>query len=188
MNRVEIKIEELNPNKVIVAFANKDYFADMLDGIAHRYELDMLVVYKQIIANDDEGLTTRTIRMSELEELGLTIEGLDAIAKANTASLFPAVINDFFGMTVLTNRTGNLGASVILYSDIVKQTADEMGSDIYLIPSSIHEFLAIPVEMVDTSELAETIRSINGAVVAGKDILSDHPYLYRRKSGTLIAV
>lgn len=184
----EMKIEKLNPNKVIVAFANKDYFADMLDGIAHRYELDMLVVYKQIITNDDEGLTTRTIGKSEMDEIGLTIKGLDAIAKANTAKLFPAVVDDFFGMTVLTNTIRNLGASVILYSEIVKQTAEAMGSDIYLIPSSIHEFLALPVEMVDTGELTATIRSINGSVVTGKDILSDHPYLYSREQERLIAV
>lgn len=87
-----ITINKFDASKVIVSMANKDYFLPMLENIAHRYYLDMLVVYKQILDSDEDGFTTRTILTEEVEEAGLTMAELDRIALdiQKTAGLYGA--------------------------------------------------------------------------------------------------
>ena len=185
MNKNVIEIEALDTSKVIITLSNKDYFNGLLDSAVHRFSLDMLIVYKQIISNDEEGVTTRTINPSEIENAGLTMDELDSIAKENTARMFPAVVKDFMGMTIVTNSTGVNGASAILYSDILSEVADMFDDDVYLIPSSIHEFIVVPASVFVGMDFAKMIKNVNDSVLAPKEILSDHPYYFCRKEDAI---
>ena len=175
----------LDTSKIIITLGNEDFFAENLEQYAHAYFLDMLVVYKQIVQNDEQGFTTRTILPAEVAESGLTMADLDRIAKENTARILPAKCVDFNGMTIVTNESGSMGASAVLYSDLVAEIANGFGSDVYLIPSSIHEFIVLPVGGFDVQSLCEMIREANSSVVRPKEVLSDHPYIYRRESAQI---
>lgn len=46
---------------------------------------------------------------------------------------------------VLTNEIRLNGASVLFYTDCLKRFASDIGRDFFVLPSSIHEVLLLPV-------------------------------------------
>ena len=86
--------------------------------------------------------------------------------------------DDMVKMYVLTNKDSNYGASQILLHESLDEIAERLGeSRMYVIPSSVHEVLVIPVrgECID---IANMIREVNDTVVSREDILSYNLYLY----------
>ena len=56
------------------------------------------------------------------------------------------------------------------------------GKNLYLIPSSIHEWLYIEDKgMFTREELTNLLRSVNSEIVSEEEILSDHLYYYEGK-------
>ena len=138
-----------------------------------------------------------------------TVEELMNLAKENTPRLFPAIckgIREVLGeaypdsvpefldeleerMYVLTNSHKLHGAGCILYRHILKDMGEKLGYDLYLIPSSIHEILIVPAfEDIDASGFKDMIRQGNAETILPEEYLSDHAYIYRRKSNKLTAI
>lgn len=87
---------------------------------------------------------------------------------------------------VLSNPNGLYGASCLFYPGILKDFAEQNGSDYIILPSSIHEVLLTPVgPELSYEELAQTVSSINAAEVPLEDRLSNHIYRYSRKEDSL---
>lgn len=82
-------------------------------------------------------------------------------------------------MYVLTNVQKLHGACVMLYDDVLKTIAKKIGSDLWILPSSVHETLLIPQEEGQSfEELKQMIQEVNATTLDTCDILSDHPYFY----------
>lgn len=91
-------------------------------------------------------------------------------------------------MYLLTNRLKFLGASCLLYETPLKDFARRMDSDLYVIPSSIHEVLLVPTDTHMSREgFNEMIREVNATQLAPEEILSDHVYYYDRQADRLMA-
>ena len=86
----------------------------------------------------------------------------------------------FTPIYVLTNESGIYGASCMLYDNIIKDLADRTGSDLIILPSSIHEVLIIPAFSLSREACSRMIRDVNREEVPKEDILSDEPYLFSR--------
>lgn len=87
---------------------------------------------------------------------------------------------------VLSNRYSRHGASAILYPELLHSFADRIGSDLYILPSSIHEVLVIdPARSAPVSELRSMVCSVNAEVVSAEEILSDQVYYYSRAEDKL---
>lgn len=85
-------------------------------------------------------------------------------------------------MYVLANTKGINGASCLLYPDVVKELADELDTDFYILPSSIHELILVKDNgQVDKNALREMVLDVNNTQVAEDEILSDSIYFYSRK-------
>lgn len=83
------------------------------------------------------------------------------------------------GMKILSNRKGHLGASSILYPGLLKSVAKMEGCSLYLLPSSIHEFILLPDrDNQDVSELEETVSQVNKENVSEEEFLSNNVYYY----------
>lgn len=82
----------------------------------------------------------------------------------------------------LSNIQNFHGAACLLYPGILAQIADAMESDLYLIPSSIHEFLITPAEnQLQTEDaLTEILCEVNEEAVLPTEILCSHIYYYSR--------
>ena len=85
------------------------------------------------------------------------------------------------GMYVLTNESGSLGAAALFYPDVKEKTAELLGGDYYILPSSIHEVIIVPASAgINEKELCDMVKQANRTVVDEKDILSDNVYHYSR--------
>lgn len=96
-------------------------------------------------------------------------------------------------MYVLTNEEKSYGAAAILYPRALEYVASVLKSDFFVIPSSAHEVLIVPIttdETIDVQRdtLHSMISEINEQQLPKEEILSDYPYLYKCKEGKLIQV
>ena len=84
-------------------------------------------------------------------------------------------------MYVLSNSRGINGASCILYPEILSGFSDEINSDFYILPSSIHEMILVPVvEHLGIQQLKEMVMEINQTQVPMDEVLSDQIYCYSK--------
>lgn len=82
-------------------------------------------------------------------------------------------------MYVLTNRKNYFGAAVLYYPGVLKKIGSALGSDLIVLPSSVHEVILIPAEKwTDYGKLNEMIEDINENHVAKEEVLSGHFYYY----------
>lgn len=82
-------------------------------------------------------------------------------------------------MYVLTNSQKLYGASCIFYKDVLKEFAKNFGKNIFILPSSIHEVILVPInEQITPSSLSLMVKDVNSEVVDNSEILSDHAYIY----------
>lgn len=76
-------------------------------------------------------------------------------------------------MYVLTNQSKHLGASAIIYDDVLNEAAKILKTEkIIILPSSIHEVIAIPYSE-DKERFIEMVKEVNGTEVDPKDRLTD---------------
>lgn len=104
-------------------------------------------------------------------------------------------LDEIFGLTepaekcpmyVLSNVQKLNGACAILYDDVLKNIAKMVGSDLWILPSSIHETLLIPHEVGQSfEELKKMVQEVNETTLEACDILSDHPYFYSLKENRI---
>lgn len=90
-------------------------------------------------------------------------------------------ITEFPPVYVLTNRTRQYGAAVMLYSRKMKELADTFGSDLVILPSSLHEVLLLPDHDGMHLRWEQMVREVNRAAVDPEEVLSDHIYRYSRE-------
>ena len=67
------------------------------------------------------------------------------------------------------------------YNMVMESVKEKLGGDILLLPSSVHEVIAIPSGMYG-AEL-ETVTRVNTEVLDKEQYLSDSVYAYSRKTG-----
>ena len=71
--------------------------------------------------------------------------------------------------------------AVMLYTDVLDKLSNDLGKDLYILPSSVHELIVVPFdENISGSDLAMIVKDINEKGVAAEDILSDNVYEFRR--------
>lgn len=88
---------------------------------------------------------------------------------------------------ILSNRKALYGAAVLLYPDLLKKVAEKMETDIYILPSSVHEILVLPVSDYATPEqLKCMVKEVNETEVSLEDYLSDNVYIYHRNGNLAI--
>jgi hypothetical protein len=90
-------------------------------------------------------------------------------------------------MYVLTNSHHVYGAAAIRYRDALKGFSLLMGSDILLLPDSIHQMVLVPLKEGENPEsYRDTIRSTNEHFTGISEFLSNSIYLYKRDTGEII--
>ena len=86
---------------------------------------------------------------------------------------------DFPQLYAATNDSQINGAAVILYDGVLEKFARQIHSDFYILPSSIHETLFLPVQPdEDEHKIPEIVRSVNLGCLAPEEVLSDNAYRY----------
>ena len=118
------------------------------------------------------------------------IEIMGEIISHNVDNIEPNIVDDFFEMNftyednmipmfVATNNKKVNGAGVILYEGLLKTFAEKIGSDFYILPSSIHEVIFVPANGdMDVRYLIQMVKEVNATEVSPSEVLSDNVYKY----------
>lgn len=90
-------------------------------------------------------------------------------------------------MFILTNQKGINGASCMLYKDVLRQFADRVCSDFYILPSSIHEIILVPAGTnMNKETLSQMVQEVNSTQVAAEEVLSDRVYYFSREKNQIL--
>ncbi len=194
--------------KIFAKLVNPKGKIDLLSGVPHKMILDLALVYYLYRENDpDEEEILVTQEMADVWDaddlqmfrdamintrslLGVTVRPLremlgEMIRKMDVS--FELEEGEGIPMHVMTNHWKRNGAICMLFEDILEECAKMADSDLYLIPSSIHEVILVPVdEGLSRSDLDSVIRSVNRDELSPEDVLSEHSYIYSRKLGHVI--
>lgn len=185
---------------VVPALVGTEKNQEKLEGTVSRKFFDLSLIYKIPVDRDeDNGVYSVTITDSLLIRLGLSEKELWEYAWQNVEAKSTPMGETLRGfgvaldaskcmpMQVLTTEESINGAITMLMDDLLQDTASEFGNNLIIIPSSIHEVLAIPYGdlITEVGEVASMIREVNDSVVAPEDILSYSVYWYDREEHTL---
>ena len=89
-------------------------------------------------------------------------------------------VPDERAMYVITNKAKIFGAASILYEEELFDLAEKLNSNLYILPSSVHECIAISDKCGPAEELAEMVYDINMEQLKIDDRLSNQVYHYDR--------
>ena len=148
---------------------------------------DMAVVFGIL---DTDRFTVHKIDNKKAEHEKWTSNDLWEMAKKNTPQLLPArivpVSTKFIGHTddepvfLMSNDVRSYGAGVICYENLLHDFASRYQNNLYLLPTSIHEFVVLFDQGRHRQDnLKDMISESNKTLEAG-DILSDNVYYYDR--------
>ena len=74
----------------------------------------------------------------------------------------------------------------MLYDSVLERFANVLGTDLYILPSSVHEVILLPKnDTYNKDILAQMVREVNMEGVPSDEILSDNVYEYNRKDGLI---
>lgn len=189
--------------RVIYRLVNYEKNKEILEDCPHIRLHDLAVTFRWVARIDDVGVSTSLITNKQVKEWGVSVNDLVLAARQNTPRLFPAKIIDMeemlagmvsfilypsaIPMYILTNEQELNGASALLYGDILKDFANKKGSDMYILPSSIHEVIMVPADRIDDPKgLSSMVHEANTTVVSTGDVLSDSVYYYDRKKDQIL--
>jgi len=200
------KIMENARHRVVMMLINTEQNQDLLKTVPHREFRDLSIVYRIVADIDANGIQSALVGNEFAERLGMDEQALYTAAVENTKRLFPPVtksmnevIKDIFVkdgmpeeiadmmigempadkmMYVISNDRGINGAVSMLYESELHTLAEHLEKDLYILPSSIHEVIAVPADMGDPYDLAQMVSEINMGQVELADRLSNQVYHY----------
>lgn len=89
-------------------------------------------------------------------------------------------------MYVLTNQEKRFGAAAMLYSERIGELAERFGSDLLILPSSVHEVLLLPDDhRLEYSFYRQMVEEVNRTQVEPEEVLSYGLYRYCRKNSKI---
>lgn len=205
---IDMNVEKLIDRKFILdhveyQLVNAERNAEKLKDIPGKKIADLVAIYRVVVSAGEDGMMSYVLTKAILDRSGINFEELDEAAKKNTEKsgfsvrTMNEVMCELMGvnsgpeieepdgpqMYVLTNARKLHGANIMLYKEYLEIAAEKMNGDFYIIPSSIHELIAVPVSAQGLEELREMVKAVNDNQLAPEEILGYEVYRYNRETG-----
>lgn len=198
-------------SRIIFKLVNYERNRELLRDVPHYRFLDLALIFNCLVESTPSGSATILIHEHHLSYWNITRDDLYALAQQNTPKLLSYelrnmtevlkdlfsdedLVNDMSGfdipsgssMYVLTNRCKLNGSGCILYPNLLRDFAKRLDSDLFILPSSIHEVLIIPAKSHSSpDELSDMVKDVNSSQLSREEVLSDHIYYFSRENGQL---
>lgn len=160
--------------------------------------LDLALVFYLRIPEHIIKNATALIHTSHMEHWGLTLGELYRTASGNMKKLpvFLKPMEDFLkgcypevpecGMHVLSTEIKEFGAAAIVSPHVQNMCFEKLGEEYYVLPSSVHELILLPVSLaVGREDLEALVREVNSFYVSEEDYLGDCVYRYSSALGQI---
>lgn len=198
-------------SRIVLKLINTEKNRELLNDIPHMEFLDLSIVFQCLISDEHIGSASILIHNAHAKLWGVDDRELYKRACQNTPKLLKyelksmkdvmceivrtdkggynepdlgncmTELNGCVPMYVLGNEQRTDGAACMLYPNLIEDFAKALGSDLYIIPSSVHELLLLPAGETDESEeLKRIIREVNETQLLTEEVLSDSLYYYDR--------
>lgn len=202
--------------RIVFKLVNYEQNRELLKEIPYVPFLDLAVIPYYLLEVEEESHAVIQIQKKHLEMWNITEQQVLETAKENTPKLMPFVLQSMTSVMaevldyeeenipkglmetevtdmlevplyVLTNSYKLYGAGCMLYQNVLADFADKVKSDLYIIPSSIHEVLILPVTggKKDAVDLSKMVKEVNETGLKEEDVLSDHVYKFTRETGKI---
>ena len=189
-------------SKIAYRVISQERNKDLLNRIPYIPFLDFALVFYIVYDISEQGLESICVTEDLCSRWGVSTQELLRMAEENTPRIFASKVETMEGFLceylgckfnsseeehpdiyVFSNNFGINGASVLVYKNLIHEFAEQLQSNLYVLPSSIHELLVIPEFAVSTSlpALSNLVRTINQTHVLEEEILSDRAYYYERE-------
>ena len=200
------ELEEIK-ERLIFTVINREKNRELLKEIPHRDFLDFAVIYRIVVKESWDGVSSMRVSNGLLERWGITEEKLFEIAWKNMRRRMPVMKTSFADMMqslmgkdmispgdiseecegrqlqrmyMVTNRKKINGFGSVLYPDVLEEMCRILQCDrLYILPSSIHEAIVMPQDLgMSPEELQEMVKNVNKDCVTEEEYLSDSVYGY----------
>lgn len=195
---------------IVFTLVNTEQNRGMLSYVPNRSFRDLSVIYRWVCDINDDLVGSTIIRNDIADMMGLDEESLFKLARENTRRILPPSVENMndvirkillkdkvpeevidiiisdgredFSAWIITNERFFYGAANMMYDDVLQKLATDIESDLYILPSSVSEVIAVPAkEGVALKWLADMVPSVNREEVAPEERLSNQVYHYDRK-------
>lgn len=183
---------EFIEKSVFLKLLNRERNTEYASEVLKKELGDLIVVFSLLIENSGDRILSTLLTEKMCEPFNLTADDLYETALNNTREFFPLhsqslvelfrtkfsdeLPESFYDDTpealIISNTSFIDGAIVVLYPEFKEVLGEDFSG--WIIPSSIHEVLAI--EIGDYKDLSELIISVNENILREEEILSNHPY------------
>ncbi len=189
-------------DRIVYKLVNRRKNEELLTKIPYVAFLDLAVCFYYLLDHEALGRGSILIYRSQMEKWNVSLEELSRIASKNTRELLPAEMLSLSDLikdaemegeeeTILrefriwSNNRRTQGAAVMLYPEILKETAKEWG-DFYILPSSVHEIIFLKkTDCREAEYLKKMVKEVNDTQVEPEEILSYEVYWYNSKEEKL---
>lgn len=191
---------------VVHGIINADYNQEYLSNKPYRKFLDLAVVYRMFLEETEDYYKAIVLTNALCAKCGINLAELEEAAKRNTEQrgfrvewlhdILPELVestnpyNQKSRELLLCSLKGascrdSYGACVLLYEDVFKELSHRLNSNLYILPSSIHEVLVLPAKFA-SKNLHQIVKGINRSVIINpEDILSDSVYYYNKETNRI---
>ena len=197
----KIRVKELvKEGSGVSSVEIKDKNADMLKGMPHFKFGDLAAIFQVQVNANEYGNAVITVKDEHMKMWGVDPKTLMDHARANMEEKQPVriqsmmeVLTDMMGempegmlpeaeapqMYVMSNETRINGAAAMVFTEKLDEFAQDHNANLFILPSSVHEFLLIPDNgKMSVPELEAMVRDVNATQVAPDEVLSDNVYFY----------
>ncbi len=207
IRQISVAFEQCK-NNIIYRLVSAERNKAILENMPYIPFLDMAITFHLVVSVTDYHIQSIRISSELQKSWNISIEQLYKLAKENTKRLFPAETGEIkqwvekhidpeyaaeqwkdidltnpekIDMIVISNESGINGASVLLYDGVIDKIAEKYESDLYVLPSSIHEIIVVPAYDRSLHDVFTVmVKKINRNFVEKDEILSDRVYIYLR--------
>lgn len=196
--------------KVFIQLVNMEESKEMLQHVPHRQFLDLAIIYRIVCEETDQGFETGIVNNELMEALDwsekdLYLKAMSQHIMKTKIALLDDVAREYLFMAgaprafvdimyppeaesrlvyMLTNENMLFGANEILYTENLWKLSNKLHSDLYIIPSSIHECIVLPDDC-SIHDVKEMLGAANDIIVSESNQLSYNIYHYERKTGNI---
>lgn len=198
---------------IILRIVNYEKNSHLLENCPYLPFCDLAITFRWLVHQDASGIASALITNRELERWNVSIDELYQAAIKNTMRMFPSsirlmqdVLSEYlsnnvaypsitslpepdFQVYVLTNTSHINGSTCVVYEHLLHDFSKQIGSDLYILPSSIHEVLLVPTKYdLQENDLLALVQHANQTVVEITDYLSDSIYRYDSKQNRILMI
>lgn len=203
----EFKDYEKIKGKLAVKLVNYNENLSVLKEIPFKRFLDLAIIYYVLVGKVGSNTASILVRQEHRRVWRISEEELFLQAMKNTPKLLPPELKSMntliqevlseqeatekkefvegeIPMYVLTNTLRYHGAAAMLYKNVISDFAELIETDLYILPSSIHEVILIPkASDIGKPMLEQMVKEVNREEVESIERLSNHVYCYQRETG-----